>query len=92
MESIYKTFFDGMSKADVEKFSTIETLECCNIEQFQSLMNNIGLIEQLANLKKQLPYNEFFEHRPILKWLLNRAIYELALHKMKIVEKTIIDR
>lgn len=86
-----KHFFDSMSSLKIN-FVDINYLEACDIEQFQTIINNIGIIEQLAEVKDEPPYDEFFERRPILKWLLNRAIYELALHKMKIVEKTIIER
>ena len=85
-----KYFFDRMSNLKID-FVDISYLEVCDIEQFQTIINNISVIERLAEVKDQPPYNEFFRKRPVLKWLLNRAIYELALHKMKIVEKTIID-
>ena len=91
-KSIYKTFFNGMPETDIVKFSDIDSLGRCNVQQFQSLLNNIGLIERLASLKDQQPYKEFFNRRAVLHWLLDRAIYELALHKLKIVEKIIIDR
>jgi hypothetical protein len=75
-----------------EKFTDIECLEVCDSEQFESLLNNIGIIERLAVLRKSSPHKEFFERSAVFNWLLNRAIYELALHRMKIVEKTVIER
>jgi hypothetical protein len=74
-----------------EKFTDIDCLEVCNTEQFESLLNNISVIERLAVLRRFSPHKEFFEQSAVFNWLLDRAIYELALHKMKIVEKTVIN-
>jgi hypothetical protein len=89
---LFKYFCKGISEEQLKRQTEIESLACMSLDMFRTMLNNIELIERLVKLLDQESYSDFFEAHPVKKWLLERAVYELSLYKMKITEPPIVER